>query len=439
MSKNSGKEYLDNINSNLVKAAGYLGLEKGIVEIITGYERKLVVKFPVRMDDGSVRVFEGFRVQDSTARGPAKGGIRYHFNVSEEEVRALSKDMTYKGALMDIPLGGGKGGIICDPKGDVNNPNGTKIPMSEGELERLTRAYTRAIADIIGPLKDVPAPDMNTTPQIMDWLTDEYSKVIAEQTGQPYKRIDAVVTGKPVGKGGSLGRDRATARGMLFTLREAAKDMGIKLEEATVIVQGFGNAGMNFAKFVYDETKSKVIAVSDSKGAIWNPAGLDPYAVEEWKEKKSPQKSVLGFPASMNITNQELLDLQCDVFAPAALEGVLTKETAPKLKTKIVVEGANGATTNEADEIMYKNGILRLPGILANGGGVTVSCFEWQQNLEGKQWTKEEVDKKLEKHMVDAYRATKEASDKHKISMGTAVYVVAVDRVAKALKAKHNL
>lgn len=439
MSKNSGKEYLDNINSNLVKAAGYLGLEKGIVEIITGYERKLVVKFPVRMDDGSVRVFEGFRVQDSTARGPAKGGIRYHFNVSEEEVRALSKDMTYKGALMDIPLGGGKGGIICDPKGDVNNPNGTKIPMSEGELERLTRAYTRAIADIIGPLKDVPAPDMNTTPQIMDWLTDEYSKVIAEQTGQPYKRIDAVVTGKPVGKGGSLGRDRATARGMYFTLREAAKDLNLNLEGATVVVQGFGNAGMNFAKFVYDEFKSKVITVSDSKGAIYNPDGLNPYAVEEWKEKKSPKKSVLDFPGSKNITDQELLELQCDVFAPSALEGVLTKETAPKLKTKIVVEGANGATTNEADEIMYNKGIFRLPGILANGGGVTVSCFEWMQNLEGKQWTKEEVDKKLEKHMVDAYKATKEAADKHKISMGAAVYVVAIDRVAQALKAKHKL
>lgn len=439
MSKNSGKEYLRNLNKNLIKAAGYLGLEPGIIKIITGSERKLYVEFPVTMDDGSVRVFTGFRVQDSTAIGPAKGGIRYHWNVNEYEVRALAKDMTYKCALMGIPLGGGKGGVICDPKGDVNNPEGTKKPMSEGELERMTRAYTRTIADIIGPYKDVPAPDMNTNPKIMDWLTDEYSKVIAEQTGQPYKRIDAVVTGKPVGKGGSLGRDRATARGMYFTLREAAKDLGMNLEETTVIVQGFGNAGMNFAKFVYDEFKSKVIAVSDSKGAIYNPRGLDPYDVEKWKEETNPNKSVLDYPGAKNITNQDLFELQCDVFAPSALEGVLTKETAPKLKTKIVVEGANGATTNDADKIMYKKGIFRLPGILANGGGVTVSCFEWQQNLEGKQWTAEEVDKKLEKHMVDAYKATKEASDKHKISMGNAVYVAAVERVAKALKAKHKL
>lgn len=442
MSKSSGEEYLDNLNSNLIKAASYLRLEQAIVDIITGTERKIKVTFPVKMDDGSIKVFTGFRTQDNKARGPAKGGVRYHYNVDEYEVDALGKDMTHKCALMGLPLGGGKGGIICDPKGDTNNPNGTGKPMSNGELERMTRSYTRKIADIIGPDKDIPAPDMNTNPQIMDWLMDEYSKVIAEQTGQPYKKILAVVTGKPVGKGGSLGRDRATARGMYFTLVEAAKDIRMDLSKATVAVQGFGNAGMNFAKFVYDEAGSKIIAVSDSKGAIFNAKGLNPYDVEKWKSEKSPKRSVIDYPNAKVISLDEFLELECDVFAPSALEGVLTKETAPKLRTRIVVEGANGATTNEADEIMYSNGVLRLPGILANGGGVTVSCFEWQQNLENpeglpeKYWTEEEVDTRLKKHMIEAYRSTKEASDKYKVSMGNAVYIVSVDRVAKALQAK---
>ncbi|MCG2717433.1 MAG: Glu/Leu/Phe/Val dehydrogenase, partial [Nanoarchaeota archaeon] len=403
----------------------------------TEAERELHVKFPVKMDDGNVQLFNAFRVQDSTARGPAKGGIRYHWNVNQYEVKALAKDMTYKCALMGIPLGGGKGGIICDPKGDPNNPNGTGKPMSECELERMTRTYTRSIAQIIGPLRDVPAPDMNTTPQIMDWLMDEYSKIISEETGQPFKKIYGVVTGKPVGRGGSLGRGRATARGMFFTLREAAKDLGIDMYGSTQVVQGFGNAGMNYAKFVFDEFQSKLIAVSDSKGGIYCATGLDPYEVEEWKNDaiKNPNKSVLNFPGSTNITNvDDLMSIQCDVLAPAALEGVLTNITTPKINTKIVVEGANGATTNEADEIMYQRGIYRIPGILANGGGVTVSCFEWQQNLAEESWSEDEVDQKLEKHMVDAYRAAKDAETKYNISPGDAVYVASVDRVAKAIE-----
>lgn len=441
MSKSSGKEYLENIKENIVKAAGYLGLEQAIVDIITGTERKIKITFPVRMDDGSIKVFTGFRTQDNTARGPAKGGIRYHYNVDEDEVDALGKDMTHKDALMDIPLGGGKGGIICDPKGQ--DPNGTGKPMSKGEQERMTRAYTIGITDIIGPDKDVPAPDVNTNPEIMDWLMDQYSKEIAKKTGQPYKKIYGVVTGKPVGKGGSLGRGRATARGMQFTLEEAAKDLGIDLKGARVVVQGFGNAGMNFAKFAYDELGSKIIALSDSKGAIYNPEGLNPYEVEKWKEKNSDK--LMDYPGAKNITTSELLSLECEVLAPAALENQLTKDTAPNVKAKIVVEGANGATTNEADEIMYKKGIFRLPGILANGGGVTVSCFEWMQNLQNpdndpaKQWTEEQVDAKLKTHMVNAYKATKEMADKHKVSMGTAVYIVSVDRVAKAVKAKYSL
>ena len=443
MSKSSGEEYLDNLKSNLVKAAGYLGLDKGLVEIITGTERKLEVEFPVTMDDGTVRVFKGFRVQDNTAIGPAKGGIRYHWNDNEYEVKALGKDMTHKCALMGLPLGGGKGGIICDPKGDKNNPNGTGKPMSTGEKERMTRGYTIEITDIIGPDKDVPAPDVNTNPEIMGWLMDEYSKEIARKTGQPFKKIYGVVTGKPVDGGGSLGRDRATARGMQFTLEEAAKVLGIDLKGARVVVQGFGNAGMNFAKFAYDELGSKIVALSDSKGAIYNPEGLNPYEVEKWKEKNSDK--LTDYPGAKNITTKELLSLECEVLAPSALEGQLTKETAPNVKAKIVVEGANGATTNEADEIMYQKGIFRLPGILANGGGVTVSCFEWMQNLENpdndpaKQWTEEQVDAKLKTHMVNAYKASKEMADKHKVSMGTAVYIVSVDRVAKAVKTKYGL
>ena len=438
MTKDFGKEYLDNINKNLIEAAKYIGLDQGMMDIITGLERKTKVEFPIMMDDGSLKVFKGFRVQDSTALGPSKGGIRYHWNVNEYEVRALAKDMTYKCALMGIPLGGGKGGIICDPKGDLNNPNGTKKPMSNGELERLTRAYTRAISDVIGPYKDIPAPDVNTNPQIMDWLVDEYSKVIAEQSGQPYKKIYSIVTGKPVGKGGSLGRDRATAKGMFFTLIEAAKDLHLNLKGASVVVQGFGNAGMNFAKFVYDESGSKVIALSDSKGAIYNQSGLNPHKVDKWKHDKqnNPDASVLNYPESKNIPSKELFKLKCDVLSPSALEGVLTQENSQDLDTKIIIEGANGATTNEADEIIYKKGILRIPGILANGGGVTVSCFEWQQNLAEEQWTEEKVDKKLKKHMVDAYRAAKNASEKNNVSMGFGVYIASVDRIVKALKKK---
>jgi glutamate dehydrogenase/leucine dehydrogenase len=438
MSKNSGKEYLNNLNKSLTKAAKILGLEDAMISIITGAERKLYVEFPVKMDDGSIKVFKGFRVQDNTAIGPAKGGIRYDFRVNEYEVQALGKDMSHKCALMGIPLGGGKGGIICDPKGQ--DPQGTGKPMSKGELERMTRAYTDKITNIIGPDKDVPAPDVNTNPEIMDWLMDEYSKNIAKETGQPYKKIYGVVTGKPVGKGGSLGRGRATARGMQFTLEEAAKDLSIDLKDARVVVQGFGNAGMNFAKFMYDEHGSKIVALSDSKGAIYNPEGLNPYEVEKWKEKNCDK--LTDYPGSKNISTAELLSLECEVLAPSALEGQLTKETAPNVKAKIVIEGANGATTNDADRIMYKNGVFRIPGILANGGGVTVSCFEWQQNLENpdadpaKQWTEADVDAKLKTHMVSAYRATKEMYDKHNVSMGLAVYLVSVDRIAKAVKAK---
>ena len=399
------------------------------------------------MDDGNLKVFQGFRVQDSTILGPAKGGTRYHWNVDENEVCALAKDMTYKCALMNLPLGGGKGGVICDSKGDRNNPNGTGIPMSEGELERLTRAYTRTIADVIGPHKDIPAPDVNTNPQIMDWLMDEYSKVIAEKSGQPYKKEYAVVTGKPVGQGGSLGRDRATARGMYFILKEAAKDLGLNLRGASVVVQGFGNAGMNFARFVHEELGSKVIAVNDSKGAIYCASGLDPYSVEEWKHdsQRNPLRSVLDYPGSTTLQVYDrdkkevdkILELECDVLAPSALEGQLTKENTPRLKTKAVVEGANGATTNESDEIMHRKGIFRLPGILANGGGVVVSCFEWQQNLAGESWTEGVVDGKLKKHMTDAYRKSREMFEKHKVTMGTAVYIAAVDTVMKVFKEKY--
>ena len=392
-----------------------LGLDPGLIELFKTPKRELTVNFPVKMDNGDLKVFTGYRVQYNDALGPFKGGIRYHWNVSIDEVRALACWMTWKCAVMGLPYGGAKGGVICNPK-----------EMSRGELERMTRRYASAISIIIGPQRDIPAPDVYTDGQTMAWIMDTIS--MNEGYAMP-----GIVTGKPLAIGGSLGRDEATSRGLMYATREAAKHLKQNLRGATVAVQGFGNVGYHFARLIRDEMGAKVIAVSDSKGGIYDPKGFDPKEVLTFKEKKG---SVVGFPGTKQITNEELLELEVDVLAPCALENSITQENAPRVKAKIVAEGANGPTTPEADDLLFKRGIVVLPDILANGGGVTVSYFEWVQNLQELFWTKPEVDKKLEDHMVIAFDRVWEMHDKQRVDMRQAAYMVAISRVAEAYKVR---
>ena len=373
----------------------------------------LQVQIPVKMDDGTTKVFTGFRVHYNDARGPTKGGIRFHPEESLSTVKALAAWMTWKTALADIPYGGAKGGIICDPK-----------KMSQGELERLSRGYVRAIGDYIGPEVDIPAPDVYTTPQIMAWMMDEYSKMKGKN--QP-----GVITGKPLEVGGSLGRGDATARGGMFVLREAAKKLGIDLKKATVAIQGYGNAGEFAHKLVTEMFGSKVVAVSDSKGGIYSENGLDFSKVKEHKEKTG---SVINFPGARNITNQELLELNVDVLIPAALENQITEKNAKNVKAKIVLELANGPTTPEADDILAKNGVFDIPDFLANSGGVIVSYFEWVQNIGGYYWDEKEVYEKLDKKISKSFWDTVSTMEKYKCNPRQAAYILAVERVAKAMK-----
>lgn len=377
--------------------------------------RELCVSIPVKMDDGFVKVFQGFRVQYNDARGPTKGGLRFHPDETIDTVRALAAWMTWKTALVDIPLGGGKGGVICNPK-----------EMSQGELERLSRGYVRAIWQIIGPDKDVPAPDVYTTPQIMAWMMDEFSKIAG-------KNQFGVITGKPLSIGGSPGRGDATARGGWYTVREAAKVEGIDLKKATVAVQGYGNAGYYAAYLGKTLFGSKIVAVTDSKGGIYNKNGLDPVEVNEHKAKTG---SVVKFPGTEPISNEEVLELKVDILWPSALENVITEKNAPKIKTKILAEAANGPTTPEADNILYENGVHVIPDFLCNAGGVTVSYFEMVQNFYMYYWDEKEVHEKLDKKMTAAYRTTLDTSKKYKINMRQAAYVVAVQRVAEAMKTR---
>ena len=395
------------------RAGKKLNLDPDLLELLKHPKRELHVNFPVRMDDGRVKVFTGFRVQYNDARGPFKGGIRYHWNVSIDEVRALACWMTWKCAVMDIPYGGAKGGIICNPK-----------EMSKAENERMTRRYASEISVIIGPEKDIPAPDVYTDGQTMSWIMD----TISMHKGFT---VSGVVTGKPISIGGSLGRDEATARGAVYTTREAAKRLKINLKGATVAVQGFGNAGYHYARLMQDEYGSKIVAVSDSKGGIYSEKGFDPKEVLVYKEKAG---SVVGFPGTKKITNEELLELAVDILSPAALENQITSENAPRIKAKISAECANGPTTPEADDILYKKGILVIPDILANGGGVTVSYFEWVQDLANFFWTKPEVDQKLEGVMVRAFDAVWKMHEEKKVDMRQAAYMVAINRVAEAYK-----
>jgi len=399
----------------LDQCAKILDLDPGLHAVLRVPMREIHVSIPVRMDDGSIKVFQGFRVQYNNARGPAKGGIRFHPEETIDTVRALAAWMTWKCSLVDLPLGGGKGGVICNPK-----------QMSACELERLSRGYIDKVSQFIGPEKDVPAPDVYTTPQIMAWMMDEFSKINE-------KNQFGFITGKPLIIGGSAGRGDATARGGLTTIREAAKEFGIDLKNATVAIQGYGNAG-SFAHSLFEELfGSKVVAVSDSKGGVINRKGLSAAAVAEYKNRTS---SVVMFPDSEPISNEDLLELDVDILVPAALENVITKDNAPRIKAKISAELANGPTTPEADAILFKNGVHVIPDFLCNAGGVTVSYFEMVQNFYMYYWEEEEVYERLDKKMTKAYHAVLDASKKYNINMRQAAYVIAVSRVADAIKAR---
>ncbi len=391
-------------------AADHLNLDPGLRQVLREPRRALTVHFPVKMDDGSTKVFTGYRVQHNLGRGPAKGGIRYHQNVSLDEVKALAMWMTWKCAVVGIPYGGGKGGVIVDPK-----------KLSRKELEALSRRFFTEIEVLVGPERDIPAPDVNTTPQVMAWFMDTYSM------HQGYT-VPGVVTGKPISLGGSEGRNEATARGAVYTIVEAAKDLNLDLTKATVVVQGFGNAGSIAARLMADEG-STVLAVSDSTGGIHNPAGLDIDKVIAWKAEHG---TVVGFPGSKEVTNEELLEIPCDVLIPAALENQITAHNAGNIKAKIVAEAANGPTTPEADEILFKNGVFLIPDILCNAGGVTVSYFEWVQDLNRDHWNEATVNAKLKEIMVRSFGETLAIAKREKANMRTAAYLLAVQRVADA-------
>jgi glutamate dehydrogenase/leucine dehydrogenase len=395
----------------LQTAAKKLNLEQGMHEMLKRPMRTMIVNIPVVMDNGSMQVFTGYRVQYNDLLGPTKGGIRYHPDLTLDEVVALSAWMTWKTAVTGLPLGGGKGGIRCNPK-----------EMSLGELEKLTRGYTRAMAGFIGPYRDVPAPDVYTDSQTMAWIMDEYSEMVG------YNAF-GVVTGKPVSIGGSLGRNEATSRGLMYTVIEAAQHQHITLKGATVAVQGYGNVGFHAARLL-NQIGCKIIAISDSRGGIYNSEGLDP---KEALEHKNKTGSVLGYGGCKNITNDELLELECDILVPSALENQITKANANKIKAKIVSEGANGPTTPEADEILFQKGIFVIPDILANSGGVIVSYFEQVQNQMNYYWTEEEVRAKLEATITKSFKDVLAISQQYTVTMRVAAYMSAVKRVADAL------
>ena len=386
-----------------------MNLSADVLEILSHPERVLEVAVPVKMDNGSLKVFDGYRVQYNKARGPYKGGIRYHPDTDINEVKALAFWMAIKCAVVDVPFGGGKGGITVDPK-----------KLSVGELERMTRSFTRAIAPFIGAEIDVPAPDVNTTPKIMAWLADEYAKVHGSA-------VPAVVTGKPLDQGGSEGRTAATGQGGFYILRETAKKLSLDPKNTTVAVQGFGNVGYYFAKLAH-EAGYKIVAVSDSKGGIYNKDGLDPAAALKVKQETGK------LTGGEVISNEQLLELPVDVLAPSALESVITSDNVDLIKAKIILELANGPTTPEADEVLFKKGITLVPDVLANAGGVTVSYFEWYQNIHQEHWTEDQVLAKLEPMMQKSFTAVWAAQEKYGVDLRMAAYTVALERIAAAMK-----
>jgi glutamate dehydrogenase/leucine dehydrogenase len=389
-----------------------LKLDTGLREMLASPKRSLIVSISVKMDDGNIHVFSGCRVQYWDARGPFKGGIRYHPNVTLDEVTALAMWMTWKCAVVDIPYGGAKGGVCCNPK-----------KMSKGELERMTRRYTSLLYDFIGPYRDVPAPDVYTDSQTMAWIMDTYSQI------RGYS-VPECVTGKPISVGGSEGRLEATSLGVVVCAREAAKQIGLKLKGATAAVQGFGNVGWNAAKIAYD-FGCKILAVSDSTGGICSSEGLNPYKVYEHKSKTG---SVTNFKGSENITNKEILETKCDILIPAALENQITRTNADRIRTKIVAEGANGPTTPGADKVLHEKGIVLIPDILANSGGVTASYFEWVQNLTREHWSLGDVCAKLQNKMIKAFNDVHATAKKEESDMRTGALILGVGRVAEAIR-----
>lgn len=391
-------------------AAEFLKLDIGLRQVLRTPKRVLEVSIPTKMDNGQLKVFTGYRVQHNIARGPAKGGIRYHPNVTLDEVKALAAWMTWKTATVNIPYGGGKGGVICDPK-----------RMSKSELERMTRRFASEILPIIGPERDIPAPDVYTDAQTMAWIMDTYSMTVG------YSAL-GVVTGKPIPLGGSLGRNEATARGCVYVTEEACKAKKISLRGAAVAIQGFGNAGATAAR-LFAEKKAKIVAISDSRGGVFNSRGIDPIKALRYKERSG---TVVGMPGASRISNDDLLTLKCDILVPAALENVITLHNADQIKAKIVAEAANGPTTPHADEVLHRKSIMVLPDILANAGGVTVSYFEWAQDLQGVFWQEQEVNARLEMVMKKAFGDVYETMRKYHTHMRAAAYVLAVGRVADA-------
>jgi len=426
---------LVNAQKQLESVAKYLDISSSILEILKVPQRVLEINIPVKMDNGKIRIFQGFRSQHNNALGPYKGGIRFHHEVTKEEVVALSMWMTWKCAVAGVPFGGAKGGVIVNPK-----------ELSEGELERLSRGYSRAIAPIIGPRVDVPAPDVGTNAKVMEWMGEEYIK--SQKSKVKSQKLMAAFTGKPVEREGSLGRTEATGRGGVYVLQQVAKQFKVPADSAgskfKVAVQGIGNVGYWFAKLA-KPAGFKIVAISDSKGGIIinskiknkkskiqikNAKSLDVDAVTEWKRKTG---SVVGFPDSTPITNHQLLTTDCDILVPAALENVITKENAKEIKAKAIIEMANGPTTPEADEILSKRGVIVVPDILANSGGVTVSYFEWEQNMKGEKWSEEKVNRMLKEKMENAFGEIWEMGKKKKVDLRKAAYILAVDKVAKAM------
>jgi glutamate dehydrogenase (NAD(P)+) len=392
------------------RAASVLGLERGIWQILSHPKRQITVSCPILMDDGQIQVFTGYRVQFNIALGPAKGGIRFHPAVTLDEVTALAAWMTWKCAVVNIPFGGGKGGVTCDP-----------TRMSRRELEALTRRYIAEIADAIGPEKDIPAPDVNTDAQVMAWVMDTYSMHAGQTTR-------AIVTGKPLELGGSLGRREATGRGVMISTREAARHLGFDLRGATAAVQGFGNVGSVSADLLA-KAGVRVVGVTDWKGGVFDAGGLDIPALLDYV-RQHPQKTVDGFPGAAPLAPDAIFGLDVDVLVPAALENQITAANVGAIRARLVVEGANGPTTPDADKALYDRGVMVIPDILANSGGVTVSYFEWVQNRYGYYWREQEVNDRLEATMCEAFDAVLQTSLKYKVGMRTAAYMVAIDRVA---------
>ncbi|EHL77908.1 MULTISPECIES: Glu/Leu/Phe/Val family dehydrogenase [Bacillus] len=388
-----------------------LGYNEEMYELLKEPMRMLTVRIPVRMDDGTTKVFTGYRAQHNDATGPTKGGVRFHPDVTEDEVKALSMWMTIKSGIVNLPYGGGKGGIVCDPR-----------QMSMGEIERLSRGYVRAISQLVGPTKDIPAPDVYTNSQIMAWMMDEYSRL---------REFDSpgFITGKPLVLGGSQGREKATAQGVTICIKEAAKKRGIDIKGAKVIIQGFGNAGSFLAKFLYDEG-AKIVGISDAYGALYDPDGLD---IDYLLDRRDSFGTVTTLFEN-TIMNKELLELECDILVPAAVENQITSENAHNIKASIVVEAANGPTTMEATKILTNRGVLLVPDVLASAGGVTVSYFEWTQNNQGYYWTEEEVNERLKEKLVKAFNTVYDTAQSRNIDMRLAAYMIGVRRTAEAAK-----